>query len=72
MKHSLRAAVAAVLFLLGGPIGLALADPGHPTGHDRACSVGNPDKNNPHCQDDASGSPGGPGGGGGGGGGRSS
>jgi hypothetical protein len=70
MKRSLGALAAAIMFLLVGPIGLAQADPDHPTGHDRACSVGNPDKNNPHCSDaGAAGSPGNPGGGGGNGGG---
>src|SRR5688500_13017722 len=64
MKRSLGAVTAAILFLLVGPIGLVKADPDHPTGHDRACSVGNPDKNNPHCSDaGATGSPGNPGGG---------
>jgi hypothetical protein len=72
MKRSFGAAFAAVLFLLVGPVRSAVADPDHPTGHERACSVGNPDKNNPHCDGADGGGGGGDdgvGGGGGGGGG---
>lgn len=54
MKRTLVAGAGAVLFAMIGLAGLASAEPDHPTGLERACSVGNEDKNNPHCDDQTS------------------